>query len=222
MLTTTRRYERTDVGRRRPALEFASCYVYAPRGEGLVSEGAQRLCRRVKACDPLWIAHYARTVVDELFRESRFARLFVRDALLVPVPGCMQADEGQWVAWQLARALQALGPTRGLWVGLQRRTPVRKSATALSGERPTVREHYESFAALSTAISERIVLVDDVITKGRTLFAAAARLRDANPHADIVAFALVRTLGFLSRIERVLAPCEGVVRPAGDDVRREP
>jgi adenine/guanine phosphoribosyltransferase-like PRPP-binding protein len=72
------------------------------------------------------------------------------------------------------------------------------------------------------AAAERIVLVDDVITKGRTLFAAAARLRDRFPGADIGAFALVRTLGFLSRVDRVLAPCEGVVRWAAGDVRREP
>jgi phosphoribosylpyrophosphate synthetase len=67
-----------------------------------------------------------------------------------------------------------------------------------------------------------MVLVDDVITKGRTLFAAAARLRHEFPQLDIRAFALVRTLGFLSRLDRAFAPCQGVVYWAGGDTRREP
>jgi adenine/guanine phosphoribosyltransferase-like PRPP-binding protein len=70
--------------------------------------------------------------------------------------------------------------------------------------------------------ASRIVLIDDVITKGRTLLAAAARLQAELPHADIRAFALIRTLGFVQHMERVLEPCHGVVRWAGGDARREP
>jgi hypothetical protein len=66
------------------------------------------------------------------------------------------------------------------------------------------------------------VLVDDVITRGRTLLAAAARLRSTYPHADVRAFALVRTTGYLSRLDRLRAPCAGVVYWAGGDARREP
>jgi adenine/guanine phosphoribosyltransferase-like PRPP-binding protein len=72
------------------------------------------------------------------------------------------------------------------------------------------------------SLVRRIVLVDDVITKGRTLLAAAARLRRELPHADIRAIALVRTLGFLSRVDRLLEPCQGLVYWSGGDARREP
>jgi adenine/guanine phosphoribosyltransferase-like PRPP-binding protein len=68
----------------------------------------------------------------------------------------------------------------------------------------------------------RIVLVDDVITKGRTILAAAAKLQEALPNADIRAFALVRTMGFLTHVPHFLEPCQGVVRWAGGDARREP
>lgn len=42
------------------------------------------------------------------------------------------------------------------------------------------------------------------------------------PAVVALAFALVRTLGFLDRVERLLAPSEGVVYWARGDARREP
>lgn len=91
-----------------------------------------------------------------------------------------------------------------------------------SGDRPSVREHYESFAVASAPIAlHRIVLIDDVITRGRTLLAAAARMQAAFAHADIRAFALIRTLGVGQAVTQLIEPCHGVVRWAGD-ARREP
>jgi predicted amidophosphoribosyltransferase len=110
-----------------------------------------------------------------------------------------------------------------VWPALQRRTPVRKSATAPSGERPTVHEHYESFAVTPLEFPcPRIVLIDDVVTKGRTLLAAAARLQVALPHASIRAFALIRTLGFAPRLDSLFGSCQGVIRWAAGDAWREP
>ncbi len=122
-------------------------------------------------------------------------------------------------------ALHYLGLAQDVWPGIARRVAVTRSATALLGGRPTVREHYESFAVAAAprvGSLRRVVLVDDVITKGRTLLAAAARLRQHFPHSDIRAFAMVRTLGFLTRVDRLLAPAEGFVYWAGGDARREP
>jgi orotate phosphoribosyltransferase len=68
----------------------------------------------------------------------------------------------------------------------------------------------------------RIVLVDDVVTKGRTLLAAAARMRDAFPDVDIRAFALVRTMGLVSGVARLLDPCVGEIRWEGGDAYRTP
>jgi hypothetical protein len=67
-----------------------------------------------------------------------------------------------------------------------------------------------------------LVLIDDVITKGRTILAVAARLHEAFPNADIRAFALVRTMGLLPDVARFLDPCQGVVRWAGGDAWRDP
>ena len=59
-------------------------------------------------------------------------------------------------------------------------------------------------------------------TKGRTLLAAATRLQTELPHADIRAFALIRTQGFMPQLGSVFESCHGVIRWAGGDARRDP
>jgi phosphoribosylpyrophosphate synthetase len=66
------------------------------------------------------------------------------------------------------------------------------------------------------------LLIDDVVTKGRTLLAAAARLHEAFPQARITAFALLRTLGFKDHIEDLLDPCVGRIGWRAGDAHRNP
>ena len=67
-----------------------------------------------------------------------------------------------------------------------------------------------------------LCLVDDVITKGATMLAAASRLAEMYPRATIVAFALVRTLGFVDDIDRIVEPAVGSITFRGDEAVREP
>jgi hypothetical protein len=171
---------------------------------------------------------YAKEVFGLTMQDARFARLFEKPTILVPVPGSAPSL-APWAAERLAFALHSVGLGNGLWAGIRRIFPVRKSATALTADRPSVQQHYDSFAVTlperSNAVKgtpPRFVLVDDVITKGRTLFAAGVRLQEAFPHADIRAFALVRTMGFLPNLNHLSEPCEGVIRWCGGDARREP
>jgi hypothetical protein len=210
-------------------ISFWSCYVYSPRGGGYGSEASRLLCTRLKLGDSAWLPFYARVVHDQAIRHGMLPGLFGRESVLVPVPGSGTAMQKVWAAHRLALALQGVGLGGAVWTGVSRRFPVRKSATALNSDRPTVQQHYESFAVAAwwdvarlPSFPARIVIVDDVITKGRTLLAAAVRLHEAFPHADIRAFALVRTMGFISDVGQSLDPCQGVVRWAGGDARREP
>jgi hypothetical protein len=180
------------------------------------------LCAHVKAGDPLWLSRYVVQVQQASLGDPQLATLF-HGVVLVPVPGSEASAGAPWAALQLAIALREAGLARHVWPALQRRTPVRKSATSPSGERPTVHEHYESFTVAAAEVPcLRFVLVDDVVTKGRTLLAAAARLQVALPNAHIRAFALIRTQGFAPRLDSLFEPCHGVIRWFADDARREP
>jgi len=100
---------------------------------------------------------------------------------------------------------------------------VPKSAFAATGLRPKPLDHYASIAVTPmVADRDELCLVDDVVTKGATLLAAATRLHEAYPNAKIVAFALVRTMGFVEDIERIVEPCFGTISRSGDEAVREP
>jgi adenine/guanine phosphoribosyltransferase-like PRPP-binding protein len=70
---------------------------------------------------------------------------------------------------------------------------------------------------------DRITIVDDVVTKGATLLAAASLLANTFPNAEIRAFALVRTTGLVPDVERIVDPVVGrIFQRAGGGADREP
>lgn len=205
-------------------LAYGACYVYAPHAIGDMACRSRRLRTRVKAMDARWLPRYAARVREEFRERGRFRELFGDSAVLVPVPSCScDCATGGWAAARLATELYSVGLARTVWQGLRRQHRVRKSATAAPGERPSVWQHYDSLRLEPVLIaSDRLVLVDDVITKGRTLLAASMCLRAAFPEAQVSAFALVRTLGLVDEITRLVDPCEGEIRWLGEDARRRP
>jgi predicted amidophosphoribosyltransferase len=204
-------------------LAYASCYVYSPAGKGEICERSRLLRALLKEGDAHFMVKYAARVQQQAEQCSQLAGFF-RDAdVLVPVPRSSIKACGTWVAADLARALVHEGLGTMAWSGLHRVCAVPKSATATRGARPTVTCHFESFLVERPSVDPAsVVLIDDVITRGRTLLAAAARVREAFPHAQIRAFALLRTMGFIAGVERLLDPCRGEIRWQRGDARRIP
>jgi hypothetical protein len=205
---------------RRYQLPYGACYAYSPKGESDVSQRSRLLCGRVKNGSPRWLKSYVAMVCQE----RRFRDFFSERALLVPIPQYpTNSRVSLWVARRLAFTLQEAGLGGEVWTGLRRMRAVERSAVAWMWQRPTVQEHYRSFTVTpSSKHPSEIVLIDDVITKGRTLVAAAMRVHEAFPAAVIRAFVLVRTMGFVRDVERLYDPCEGVVRWNGRDAYRDP
>jgi hypothetical protein len=189
-----------------------------------VCERSRLLRALLKAGDAGFMLKYALRVRQQATDSSLLAGFFCTTDILVPVPGSAQSVAGRsWAAKHLAIALVNEGLGGAAWPGLRRIRAVRKSATAPPGERPTVNLHYESFFIERPSISpERIVLIDDVVTKGRTLLAAATRVHEAFPSAQIRAFALVRTMGLIAGVQQLLDPCKGEIRWKAGDACRTP
>jgi predicted amidophosphoribosyltransferase len=208
---------------------FASCYVYSPCGSCPSSARSRLLRALLKAGDARFIFKYALRVRQQASDCSALAGFFGSSDVLVPVPGSEPrspaASSGMTVTEHLAVALVREGLGQCAWAGLHRVCAVSKSATAAAGERPTVAEHYDSFAIECVKPfpgAAQIVLIDDVITKGRTLLAAATRLHEAFPRARIRAFALLRTKGLIPDVNQLLDPCVGEIRWKGGDAHRNP
>jgi hypothetical protein len=205
-------------------LPFATCYAYSPKGESEISQRSRQLCGRVKSGSTQYLKSYAATVHQEVHHGSALQEFFPKHPLLVPVPEFRASGNATvWVAKRLALALKETGLAAEVWTGLKRISSVERSSSAWMWERPTVQQHYQSFKVTpSTRVATTILLIDDVITKGRTLAAAAIRLQEAFPKADIRAFALIRTMGFVLDIPRLLEPCQGVIHWNGEDAYRAP
>jgi orotate phosphoribosyltransferase len=86
-----------------------------------------------------------------------------------------------------------------------------------------VTQHYDSLRAHNrTDVGNRIVIVDDVVTKGSTALAAASCLAEVYPNAEIRLYAAIRTKGIVPDIDQILDPVSGTIQLVGDEGHRQP
>ncbi|MBI4613296.1 MAG: phosphoribosyltransferase [Planctomycetes bacterium] len=147
------------------------------------------------------------------------------EIILVPAPRSapLRDHAALWPGRLICESLTTHGLGRVTLPCLSRTEAVPKSAVARPGERATAERHMETMAVEKRIIDRsRITIVDDVVTKGRTLFAAASLMQAAYPEVDVRVFALVRTCGLTPEVDKILDPCVGEIRFLDGDVDREP
>jgi hypothetical protein len=195
-------------------VRFGAFLAYSPRGTSSTSVRSRRFRDNVKLDRPDHIRDIL-AVLSERFEETPLRRILSPDATIVPAPRSapFRTPDASWPARRIATELVEVGLGAEVFPVLQRVTPVKKSAYANRRERPTPQQHLESFGLDSLLGNpSRIVIVDDVITKGATLIAAASALRAAYPDAEIRTFAVLRTMGLDPEVEKILDPCEGAIK----------
>lgn len=205
------------------SLAYCAPLVYSPKGGSEVAKKSREVRDAIKAGDKQLIPAIANYVVS-LVGDGHFQGFFGADVTLVPVPGRAPIKPGSlWVPLMIAQALKEAGLAREVWPTLTRARAVQKSAWAAPGDRPTVQGHYESFRIEDRLTpTPKITLVDDFVTKGRTLFASAMSLSEVSATLDIRAFAYVRTMGLVADISAIKDPIVGEIRRYGVDVDRQP
>lgn len=210
---------------------YAAYLAYSPRGVSDVSRGSRAICHGLKGDRPSAQAGLAliEYVVGRLAgdRPPSVMPVLGPQCTLVPMPRSAPFPPREknvlWVPRRIAEALTVQGLGAGVAPLLERVKAVTKSAFAEPGQRPSLAAHYDSLQANATlAAPTHLTIVDDVVTKGTSLLAAASRLQDAYPAARVCGFALVRTRGVVPEVENIVDPVSGRIRrtPTGDADRQ--
>lgn len=210
-------------------ISFCSLLRYSPRGESEASAMSRRIMRAAKSDSYVGehriIPFAARRISELITSQTELQKCFGDDVVLVPVPrSAPLVPGGLWPAMRLAEELVAANLAGTVHPWLERAVSVRKSATADPKHRPTPDEHYRSFKMTvepSLSAGGRVCLVDDVVTRGATLLAAAGRVQDTFPQSDVHAFALIRTVSE-GDVDSPLDPMSGAITMTQGQTRRRP
>jgi hypothetical protein len=205
-------------------VEFGAFLVYSPRGQSEMSQRSRQIRDHIKHDKP----GFLRTAADRLKVELSAVGLEAflgPQVTLVPAPRSapLVGKDALWPGHRICEELLKCGLGKDILPCLSRAKRVAKSAFAAPGERVGAQEHLESMEVEGILLSPAVVtVVDDFLTKGATLLAAASLVKDAFPLATVRVFALVRTLGLIPDVERTLDPCRGRIWLEGSVIRREP
>jgi hypothetical protein len=146
------------------------------------------------------------------------------DVTLIPAPRSAPLVDGAlWPARRISEELVKRGLGREVLPIVKRSKAVPKSSHAAAGARATVEQHIESLS-LDNLLSnpKRVTIIDDVVTKGRTLLATGTLLEERFPEAQHGAFALIRTMGLQPDVAKIVDPCVGYIRRnAWNDASRD-
>jgi hypothetical protein len=208
----------------RSELRFAALLQYSPDGKTEMSQWSREHTRRIKRGSPAHIERIGLRSAE--WAATGLADFFGEEVALVPVPRSKPfKDAGAlWPGKRIAEELARRGLGGAVLPLLERKEPIEKSALQRAGsKRPGPEDHIRTIAVVDVlqAGRRRIVLVDDVVTRGATLLGCATLLQRVLPDVEIVAFAAVRTMSG-KEIEQMLAPVTGTIRLVNGRPHREP
>jgi hypothetical protein len=173
------------------------------------------------------IAHVAKRLADLRNTNQVIQRCFAGGVVAVPIPRSTPSPPKQpdslWPAMRICEELQAVGLVQDILPMVVRTRAVTKSATAVAAQRPTMHQHYETIECRTLHTpqpNQRILLVDDVVTRGATMLACFQRLRDVMPTTPIEGFAVARTQS-IGDIKAIVLPARQRCYLSGDQSYRD-
>ena len=154
-------------------------------------------------------------------RESTaFKGVFGPDATLVPVPRSAprRTEDTLWPGLSLTSVLHRHGLGRDVQQLLVRTRAVPKAHGAAGGERPTISTLSRSLRWRGDLGSdlERIVLVDDVVTRGTTFLSARNVIQSVQPGLEVEGLRSYPDDGASTVVETPVDPVRGTVTVVSD------
>lgn len=153
-----------------------------------------------------------------------FSYFFGEDTILIPVPkSSLMQPNTLWVPLNIANALVKNHLASKVVSALERVKPVTRSSSVPAEYRPKAEDHYNSIEVKEKLLSaQKIVLIDDIITRGSTLIGAVNKLFDVFPDKEFYAFAVMRTISNPQEFGSWHSPVKGEItlREDGETFRR--
>ena len=199
-------------------LVVGSALIYPSRGISPASQEAKGFIQYdVKQAKEDRDKKAVKKVLAYLEQQNGPVKALLTDTdILIPVPrSALRLRGSLWPAERIAHALHHEGIGHQIVPLLHRHEAVPRSSSLSSGDkRPDPNRHYDSLklvwqdALYRGKEVRKLILIDDVVTRGSTLIGCAAHLRNAFPDADVQAFTLARTEtdADLNTTKEMLAP----------------
>lgn len=205
-------------------VRFAAILAYSTlRDPGTETSRQSQLVRdAIKSCRTNYLERFGERAAEAHGTVAELELFLGPETTLVPVPRSAPrvGDDALWPALRLCLELEKRGLCREVVVALERTTKIRKSAFLRRGEdRPSPEEHVSTMAvdrAVATLLTHRILIVDDVVTRGSQLLAAASLVASAFPAAEVRALAALRAVSG-EEVEAIYEPVVGTITNAGNN-----
>jgi hypothetical protein len=175
-------------------LKFLTLFRYQPRNDGdsLIVKQSRQFKDNVKTWS---ITNSALQRIQEVIKAQELDAFFEGEITLVPIPSSSLIKEGTLrPPLEICNLLYKVRPNLEIIDCLKREKAIRKSSLGFKKrDRASVQEHLNSISLSDIFITtNKILLVDDVLTTGTTVISCAKIIKDRYPDSEIAIFSFLR------------------------------
>lgn len=194
------------------SFEFLTFLAYSPRGKSEIEISSRTVAGSCKNGDVSFS-----TRLSQRIKEADLSEYFANSAL-VPVPRSTPLIEGAvFPAKIICETFVSNGLGESVADCLKRKYAIPKSSGQFHADtRNTVQAHQDSLQVTPILITEpTIIVVDDILTLGRTSMASALELQKVYPDKEIKIFCAIRTRGW-KEVDKIIDISRGTMHLAAN------